>query len=130
MKTLLTLLVSACFVLADESGDQKAVRSAVDSFNAAAKAGDEAGLNKLLGDGLIYAHSNAKIENKAECVAALVKSKPNFALDSGATVQVYGKSAVFHSKMTAGQNRLDMIQVWVKNGSAWQMVARHTARLP
>jgi hypothetical protein len=129
MKRSLFLLGSAVLLTA-ASADESAVRAAVNQFNDAAHKGDQATLEKLLGNGLIYAHSSAKIETKAECVGALVKSKPNFVLDPGWTVQVYGKSAIVHGKMTAGANRLDLLQVWVKEGAGWQMVARHTAKLP
>ena len=117
---------------------EKAVRAAIDQFNEAARTGNEATLNKLLSSDLIYGHSNAKIETKAEAVGALVKSKPNFVLEPGSTVQVYGNTAVVHGKMTAhnvtnGQptkTPLDFIMVWVKDGSGWHMVTRHTTRLP
>ena len=140
MKALVTLCVAALMLCAAENrpADEKAVRAALDRFNEAAKQGNEATLNKLLSNDLIYGHSNAKIENKSECVGALVKSKPNFVLEPGSTVQVYGKTAVVHGKMVAhnvanGQptrTPLDFIMVWVKDGSDWQMVTRHTTRLP
>jgi hypothetical protein len=132
----LTLVAAGAMALAADknSGDEAAVRAAVTQFNAAAKAGDEATLNKLLSDDLMYSHSSAKVENKAECVAALVKSKNNFVLMDGWTVKVYGKSAIVHGKMTsysaAGTTPLHFMMMWVKDGNAWKMVGRHTARLP
>jgi ketosteroid isomerase-like protein len=137
VKTLL-LLVSAAVLLAAAPADEQAVRSAIDKFNAAARAGDKAALDKLLHADLVYGHSNAKIENKAECIEALVTGKPNFVLDPGLSVRIYGKTAVAHGKMTAnvvqnGQPNkivLDLLQVWVKEGPGWLMVARHTTRIP
>ena len=129
MKRCLLPLIAAVLLSTAPAGET-AVRAAVNQFNEAAHQGNQATLEKLLASGLVYGHSSAKIENKAECVAALVKSKPNFVLDPGWTVQVYGKSAVVHGKMTAGQNRLDLLQVWVQEGGGWQMVARHTTKLP
>jgi ketosteroid isomerase-like protein len=134
------LLLAFCGVVwaADHSAsDEQSVRAAVQQFNDAARKGDEAALNKLLSADLIYVHSSAKIENKAECVAALVKGKPDFQVAPGFHVNVYGNSAVVHGKMTANliQNgapaklELDLMQVWVKMGKTWQMVARHTARI-
>ena len=54
---------------------EQAVRAALARFNAAAKVGDAAALAALLAEDLMYSHSNAKVENKAECIAALVRSR-------------------------------------------------------
>ena len=53
---------------------EQAVCAALARFNAAAKVGDAAALDALLAAELMYSHSNAKVENKAECIAALVRS--------------------------------------------------------
>lgn len=137
--TILVLAMSAWLWAADKSAsDEQAVRAAVQQFNDAARKGDDATLNKLLSPDLIYTHSSAKLENKAECVAAIVKGKPDFQLAPGYQVNLYGNTAVVHGAMTANvmQNgapaklQLDLLQVWVKSGKNWQMVARHTTRLP
>ena len=107
-------------------------------FNAAALKGDEATLKAIVGDGLIYTHSSGKLENKAECIAALVKSKSNFVMQPHWTVQVYGDSAIVHGHMTAHgmadgkptETKLDLLMVWVKTPNGWSLVARHTAKLP
>ncbi len=131
--TILLLALSGLVWAADEPD----VRAALQQFNDAARKGDEATLNKLLSPDLIYVHSSAKIENKAECVAALVKGKPDFQVAPGFHVKVYGPTAVVHGKMFANvmQNgapaklELDLLQTWVKTGKSWQMVARHTTRV-
>ena len=116
-----------------ESADEAAVRAAHEAFVKAAKAGDGAALGKLFADGLQYSHSNTKLETKAEAIAALVKSKGNFEVHSQ-TVHVYGKAATIRAKVTAhnaaGDVPLQMLLVWVKNGGQWQMVERHTTRIP
>lgn len=137
VKTLLLLLSTAVW-LAAASADEQAIKTSIDKFNAAAKAADKATLDKLLHADLVYGHSNAKIENKAECIQALVTGKPNFVMEPGLSIRIYGKTAVAHGKMTANvvQNGnptkipLDLLQVWVKEGADWRMVARHTTRLP
>ncbi len=137
----LTFILSApagLLLASAHSEPEKAVRDAHDAFNKAVRAGDRAGIESRLHDGLIYAHSNAKLETKKECADALVKAKSHFEVMPGATVQVFGNTAVWHGKMTAHNMqdgkavdvRLDMTQVWVKGASGWQMVNRHTARLP
>ncbi len=136
--TILFLALSGFVWAADKSASgTQAVRAAIQQFNDAARKGDEAALNKLLSPDLIYVHSSAKVETKAECVAALVKAKPDFEMASDAHVNVYGKTAVVHGKLTnktmvngtPGKQELDTLQVWVKTGNNWQMVARHAARM-
>jgi RecJ-like exonuclease len=116
-----------------ETADEAAVRSAHAAFVKAAKEGDRAALEKLLASGLQYSHSNTKLENKQEAVDALVKAKGNFEVHSQ-TIHVYGNAATIRAKMTAhnatGDTPLTMLQVWVKNGNQWQMVERHTTRIP
>jgi ketosteroid isomerase-like protein len=135
MKTfLLTTIVFGLSLCAfGETADEAAVRAAHEAFLKAARAGDAAGLNKVLADGLQYSHSNAKLETKQEAIAALVKSKGNFEIHEQ-TIHVYGKAATIRAKMTArnpaGDIPLTMLQVWIKNGNQWQMIERHTTRIP
>lgn len=116
-----------------QSADEAAVRAAHDAFLKAAKAGDAAALGKIFAPGLQYSHSNSKLETKQEAIDALVKSKGNFEVHSQ-TIHVYGNAATIRAKMTAhsatGDIPLTMLQVWVKNGGNWQMVERHTTRIP
>jgi len=136
MKTLLltTLVLAVSAVGFAESADEAAVKAAHAALVAAAKAGDGAALGKLFADGLQYSHSNTKLETKAEAIAALVKSKGNFEVHEQ-TIHVYGKAATIRSRMTAhnpatGDTPLTMLMVWVKNGNQWQLVERHTTRIP
>ena len=80
MKTLfLTALVLGLSTVASaETADEASVRAAHDGFVKAAKEGNGAALEKIFADGLQYSHSNTKLENKQEAIAALVKSKGNF----------------------------------------------------
>ncbi|MBM3792470.1 MAG: nuclear transport factor 2 family protein [Acidobacteria bacterium] len=131
----LTCLTGLAMTSFAASGDEAAVRAAVASFNKATLEGDGATLGRLLSEDLMYAHSNSKVENKAECIAALVKSKINFVVEDGLTVKVYGKSAMVYGKMVAHispatKTPLHFMMMWVKDGNVWKMVGRHTARLP
>jgi ketosteroid isomerase-like protein len=137
MKMLLSVfLASAAILAADAKADEQAVRQMVEKFNDAARSGDAAALEKMLGADLVYVHSSAKVENKAECVAALKATPVDFKVHPGLRVKLYGATALVHGQMTAlpkGQTAtvpLDIIQVWAKQGNNWVMVGRHTARLP
>lgn len=118
------------------STSASAVRAAFDRFNAAAKIGDAATLDAVLAPSLMYSHSNAKVENKAECIAALVRSNIDFQLRDGLTVEVYGgASAMIHGTMDAHNPGgvivpLHFMMMWVNEGGSWLMVGRHTAKLP
>lgn len=136
MKTLLltALVLGLSAVGFAESADEAAVRAAHESFVKAAKAGDAAALNKIFADGLQYSHSNTLLESKQQAIAALTKSKGDFEVHDQ-TIHVYGKAATIRAKVTAhnpktGDTPLTMLQVWVKNGNQWQMVERHTTRIP
>lgn len=116
---------------------EQAVRNALGRFNAAAKVGDAAGLDAVLAEDLMYSHSNAKVENKAECIAALVRSNIDFQPREAESVLVYhgGTCAMIHGKMDAHNPGgvvvpLHFMMMWVKFGEEWRMVGRHTAKLP
>ncbi|MFN7918588.1 MAG: nuclear transport factor 2 family protein [Bryobacteraceae bacterium] len=134
-KLLLPFLLAAAAVFA--AGDEQAVAASVEKFNEAAHKGDEATLKTLLGDDLVYVHSSALTETKDQCIAALVKGKPEFK-HSEQKIRVYGKTALVEAKVvahTTPQGKptvipLTMLQVWVKQGSGWKMVARRTTKLP
>jgi hypothetical protein len=134
MKTLLLTALAlglASFALA-ETADEAAVRAAHESFLKAAKEGDGAALGKIFAEGLQYSHSSAKVETKQEAIAALVKSKGNFEVQSQ-TIHVYGKAATIRAKIivhaATGDLNLSMLMVWVKNGKNWQLVERQTTRI-
>jgi len=135
MKTLLlaTVVLGLSSLGFAETADEAAVRAAHQAFVNAAKAGDAAALGKIFADGLQYSHSNTLLETKEQAIAALTKSKGNFEVHSQ-TIHVYGKAATIRAKVTAhganGDTPLTMLQVWVKNGKDWQMVERHTTRIP
>ena len=135
MKTLLLTTFALAFSSLGiaETSDEAAVRAAHDAFLQAAKAGDAAALNKIFADGLQYSHSSAKLENKQEAIDALVKAHGNFEMHSQ-TIHVYGKTATIRARLTShgasGDIPLAMLMVWVKNGGHWQLVERHTTRVP
>lgn len=131
--TFFVSLTAAAVAAFAASGDaEKEVAASVEAFNKAAAEGDGATLDKLLSADLVYVHSNALTEDKAKCIAALVKGKPKFT-HSEQTIKIYDKTALVRTKATAvsatGTTPLQMIQVWVKGNKGWQLVSRHTVRL-
>jgi hypothetical protein len=113
------------------------VRAALARFHAAAQVGDAAALDALLSADLMYSHSNAKVENKAECIAALVRSNIDFRPRQPAAVVVFsgGACAMVHGQIDAHNPGgvivpLHFMMMWVKSGEQWLLVGRHTTRLP
>ncbi len=125
-----SLLVAAALLLPAASIEDT-IKANLVKFDNAAHAGDAAALNALLGDDLKYGHSSAKFETKSECVAALVKSKPTYT-HRDVKVRVYGNTALVDMNMRIEPLGFDIavLQVWIKKGANWLMVARHSTRLP
>jgi len=129
MKLALLLLAAALAMPA--ASIEETIKANLVKFDAAAKGGDAAALNSILADDLTFGHSSAKFENKAECVAALVKTKPTYT-HRDVKVRVYGNTALVDMNMHIEPQGFDIavLQVWVKKGKDWLMVARHSTRLP
>lgn len=128
---LAILLLTATFTLAAASAEE-IIKANLDKFDAAAKAGDAATLNALLADEIIFGHSSAKFENKAEAVAALVKNKPTYT-HRDVKIRTYGNNTVLvNMNMHIEPQGFDInvLQVWIKKGKEWQMVSRQSTRLP
>jgi ketosteroid isomerase-like protein len=117
-----------------ESGDELAVRKAVEDLTKAMVAGDKAALEGLVSDQLSYGHSGGKVENKPQFVEAIASKKTVFkSITLGdPTIAVVGNNAIarhtFSAEVVAnGQTsspKLGVLQVWVKDGSNWKLLAR------
>ena len=126
----LALLLLAALTLSAASIEET-IKANLDKFDAAAKAGDAKALDSILAEELTFGHSSAKFENKAECIAALVKTKPTYT-HRDVKIRVYGETALVDMNMHIEPQGFDIavLQVWVKRGKNWLMVARHSTRLP
>jgi ketosteroid isomerase-like protein len=118
---------------------EKEVLAAMQTWRQAMIARDRAMLDALYAPGLDYAHSSGKHENKAEAIEAAVNGKDRIeSLElTDTVVTVYGATALVKAKilmrLDSGETKttlnLDVLHVWIRNGTRWQMVARHSARL-
>jgi len=140
---MVQLLIVLCSMalLADkpEMKAEKEVLAAMNSWKQAMIARDRAALEALYAQKLIYVHSNGKQENKAEAIEAVVNGKDRFeAIDlEDISVTVYGSTVLVKAKVILHINSgtatntliLDVLHVWMKLSSKWQMVARHALRL-
>ncbi len=135
--TLLTLAVCSSALFAAEP--DKEVLTAMDTWRKAMIAKDGKALEKLYAADLTYTHSSGKNETKAEAIAAIVngKGKTEKIEFADTTVRVYGKTALVKGKVsitasTDGKQattNLNILHVWVKGSSGWQLSARQAIRL-
>ena len=140
MITMFVLAAAMTLAGPADSKDEKAVRSAMDQFAQAVVKKDKPALEKLLADNVMYSHSNAKLENKAEAIAAFLSPTMKYeAIDYKAqTIQIHGKIAVVRGDVNVRNVQdgkpsnlmLNILQVWVHSGQGWQLTARQSTRLP
>ena len=119
--------------------EDAARKAQADRFGALVK-GDVDAVAGMLSDDLIYTHSNSKVETKAEFVGLLKSGHYQYRsiVPKDAVVRVYGDTAVINAYAdievtTAGQPlslKLRFIEVWVKQGGAFKLVAWQSTRLP
>ncbi|MGD1072160.1 MAG: nuclear transport factor 2 family protein [Bryobacteraceae bacterium] len=138
MKTALTLLLlSVAAYAADTSQDEKDILATLAVWRQAALKGDAATLDKLFHPDLTYSHNNAKIENKQQAIAGAVspETKSKGIEYHDLVTHVYGSTAVMTGRclMTTSADRvnnLHVLIVWLKGPQGWQIVARHSVKLP
>jgi ketosteroid isomerase-like protein len=121
------------------SKTEKEVLAAMNAWKQAMLTRDRAALEALYAPRLIYVHSSGKQENKAEAIEAVVNGEDRFeSIDmEDVTVSIYGSTALVKAKVILRINNgtatstltLDILHVWIKTASKWQMAARHALRL-
>jgi ketosteroid isomerase-like protein len=101
---------------------------------------DFAALDRLLADDLLYTHSTAVTDTKAQYLAALRSGKYRYkvARCEGVTVRIHGTTAIVN-----GRGFLDVdvdgvprslanafVNVWVRTPEGWRMTAWQSTPLP
>lgn len=121
-------------------GQESEVRAAERNWAKAVTAGDGGGLQKLLGDQLIYTHSSGVLDTKGSYISKILSGRQKYegADYQETTVKFYGATAVLHARVHMwGTNpsgkfddRLIMLHVWWNDGGQWRLVAHQTTKLP
>lgn len=106
---------------------------------AAVAAEDWDAVEQIVGEDFRYTHSNGKTEDRATWIAGIkprkraieheqlaVRSFGDVALLSGTSVNHYAEP--FQGDSHYGLT-LDVLQVWVRRPSGWQIVAQHGVKL-
>ena len=100
---------------------------------------DRAKLTALLSDQLSYGHSAGRLETKAQFLDVVAGKKTLYKSMSfsDATTAVAGNNAIVRHVMTVDTEtdgkpataKVGALQVWVKDGGAWKLLARQAFRL-
>ena len=107
---------------------------------AAMIAGDETTLDAVLADDLIYTHSTARVETKAEFIGNVTSGRTRYVSFERDDVNIrdYGDTAVVtgHAKLhvTTGNQDLEFrvrfLDIYCKLNDRWQMVAWQSTKVP
>ncbi|MGE0573882.1 MAG: nuclear transport factor 2 family protein [Reyranella sp.] len=122
-----------------ESADEAAVTKAIDDLGKAMIAADKTKLDALVSDQLSYGHSSGRIETKAMFIDVFVSKKSVYKsiVLTEPKVAVVGNNAIarhvfavdYESDGKPGSAKVGVMQVWVKEGGAWKLLARQAFRL-
>ena len=95
---------------------------------------DEAALERLYADDLIYTHTSGRKEIKSQAIDAVIRGKTRYeAIDfADRVVRSFGTTAVVNCRGTLKMitdnvpraSHLDILWVWVKSAEGWRLVAR------
>lgn len=131
-------LVAGTTVFA-QSADAAAVDKAISELRDAMLTADRAKLTALLSDQLSYGHSAGRLETKTQFLDVVAGKKTLYKsiVFSDATTSVAGNNAIVRHVMTVETEsdgkpataKVGALQVWVKDGSAWKLLARQAFRL-
>jgi ketosteroid isomerase-like protein len=123
-----------------QGGEDAAVTQAIEDLRKAMLAADRTALEGLVADRLSYGHSGGVIESKAQFVEVIADKKTVYKSItlSEPSVVVVGSNAIarhiFSAETESGGKassaRVGVMQVWIKEGSGWKLLARQAFRLP
>ena len=119
--------------------DEEAVKQAVEALRKAMLTQDKAKLETLTAEQLSYSHSDARLEDKAKFINAIMTRKAVFkSLDfPDLTVAIVGNNAIVRH-LWVSESELDgkvtntkigVLQVWQKQGPAWKLLARQAFKV-
>ena len=123
-----------------QGGEDAAVTQAIEDLRKGMLAADRTALEGLVADRLSYGHSGGVIESKAQFVEVIADKKTVYKSItlSEPSVVVVGSNAIarhiFSAETESGGKassaRVGVMQVWIKEGSGWKLLARQAFRLP
>ena len=123
-----------------ESVDEAAVAQAVEALRKAFFNQEKTQLEALCADQLSYGHSDGRVENKDQFINGVMTRKAIFKslTLSDHTIAIVGTDAIARhtwasESETDGKptsTRISVLQVWLKQGGTWKLLARQAVRPP
>jgi len=123
-----------------ESGDDAAVKKAVDEMRTAYLKQDKAQLEAMTLPQLTYSHSDGRIEDKAQFIKGVMDRKSTIkSLEyPDLTIHVAGDTAIVRHLWVSDteldgkttSTRIGVMQVYKKQDGGWKLLARSSYRLP
>jgi hypothetical protein len=122
-----------------QSSDEAAVGQAIEDLRKAMLDADRARLEAAVADEISYGHSGGTIQNKTQFVDVIVNKETiykSIAL-SDPVVNIVGADAIARHTLvveseTGGKvttTKIGVLQVWVKRGDRWKLLARQAFKL-
>jgi ketosteroid isomerase-like protein len=122
------------------TGDEEAVRQAVEALRKAILTQDKVMLETLTAEQLSYSHSDARVEDKAKFIDGNMTRKGTIKSIEfpELSVAIVGNNAIVRH-LWVSESELDgkvtntkigVLQVWQKQDSGWKLLARASFRLP
>jgi ketosteroid isomerase-like protein len=119
--------------------DATAVNAAVEELRKAMLTADKAKLTALTADQMSYGHSSGKVETKAQFIDVVANRKTTYksiSHEQSSTTVVGNNAVVRHNFVgeseTDGKSspiKIGILQVWVKQGGAWKLLARQAVKI-
>jgi len=139
MKSVLATILFALTITAatPDAKSEKELAQTLETWRTAMLKGDAATLAKLYHPDLNYVHSSAKNETKSEAIQNATKPDGIAkAIDLHTpAIHIYGDTAVVKAtgdftSHVGDRTHLDLLMVWLKTPSGWQLLARHATKIP
>jgi ketosteroid isomerase-like protein len=119
---------------------EQQVENAVELLRKAMISGDRTILNDIVSEDLSYGHSGGKIEDKATFIETLATKKSDFVSIElkNQQVKITNQTAIVRHQLfaktndggVAGEVKLGIMLVWIKEGKTWKLLARQAFKLP
>ena len=123
-----------------QSAEEAAVAKAVEALRQATFAQQKGQLEEVCAAELSYGHSDGRVESKAEFINGVMTRKATVKslTLSEHTIAVVGTNAIARHRWTseseldgkATTTKIGVLQVWLKQGGSWRLLARQAFRPP
>jgi hypothetical protein len=123
-----------------QSNDENEVAALVEKLRKVMIVPDEAVLNELAAEELVYVHSSGTARDKAGFVDEFMKGWSVFTAITltDQTIKIAGNNAIVRHRLLGDTNKADMVpkidiiilMVWQKQNGKWKLLARQAAKIP